>query len=450
MYLQLPSRPTRGECAEPCTGRDYRALSLWHETAATTSTPRPPLPGPASYDVAMVGAGLTGLWTAYYLPAADPRCASRCSSPRSPASAPRAATAAGAAPCSPPRGRRSPRAAAPTARCASTARCRRPCARSAGSPRRRASTPTTNAAARSSSPTRAVQLARLPEPRSRPRARVGPPRTTSGCSTPPRRAAAVARAGRARRDLHPALRGDPPRPAGARAGPGRRGLGVALFEQTAVRAIEPGVVRTEPATCAPRWSCAPPRATPPRCAGLRRAIAPVYSLMVATEPLPEATWDAIGLADRPTFTDGRHLIIYGQRTADGRIAFGGRGAPYHFGSRIRPSLRRGAARLRRAAHGARPDAPAARRRALHPPVGRRLGIARDWAASVGLDRATGSAGPAATSATAWPPPTSPAAPCADLVIGADTDLVSLPWVGHRSRAGSPSRCAGWASTPACG
>ena len=32
------------------------------------------------------------------------------------------------------------------------------------------------------------------------------------------------------------------------------------------------------------------------------------------------------------------MIIYGQRTADGRIAFGGRGAPYHFGSRIEPGF----------------------------------------------------------------------------------------------------------------
>ena len=58
--------------------------------------------------------------------------------------------------------------------------------------------------------------------------------------------------------------------------------------------------------------------------------------MVGSEPLTPAQWDAVGLADRPTFHDARHMIIYGQRTDDGRIAFGGRGAPYHFGSRIDP------------------------------------------------------------------------------------------------------------------
>ena len=69
-------------------------------------------------------------------------------------------------------------------------------------------------------------------------------------------------------------------------------------------------------------------------AGQQRRIAPIYSLMTATEPLPESVWSEIGLAGRPTFNDGRHLVVYGQRTADGRIAFGGRGAPYHFGSRV--------------------------------------------------------------------------------------------------------------------
>ena len=65
-------------------------------------------------------------------------------------------------------------------------------------------------------------------------------------------------------------------------------------------------------------------------------MAPVYSLMIATAPLPDAIWDADRPGEPATFTDHRHLIIYGQRTADGRLVFGGRGAPYHFGSTIRP------------------------------------------------------------------------------------------------------------------
>ena len=50
----------------------YDRLSFWHETAGSGWTPRPSLPGDLDVDVAVVGAGFTGLWTAYYLAEADP------------------------------------------------------------------------------------------------------------------------------------------------------------------------------------------------------------------------------------------------------------------------------------------------------------------------------------------------------------------------------------------
>ena len=68
--------------------------------------------------------------------------------------------------------------------------------------------------------------------------------------------------------------------------------------------------------------------------GRRRNVLPIYSMMIGSEPLSEAQWREIGLDDRQTFTVASHLIVYGQRTADGRLAFGGRGAPYHFASRV--------------------------------------------------------------------------------------------------------------------
>ena len=66
--------------------------------------------------------------------------------------------------------------------------------------------------------------------------------------------------------------------------------------------------------------------------GGSRFTVPVYSLMIATEPLDDDLIEAVGLRDFETFADERHLIIYGQRSADNRIVFGGRGAPYHFAS----------------------------------------------------------------------------------------------------------------------
>ena len=77
---------------------DYRARSLWLDGVPGELTPRPSLPGPIDVDVAIVGAGFTGLWTAYYLKRPTRTCASPFSSARSPASAPRDATAAGATP----------------------------------------------------------------------------------------------------------------------------------------------------------------------------------------------------------------------------------------------------------------------------------------------------------------------------------------------------------------
>jgi glycine/D-amino acid oxidase-like deaminating enzyme len=52
--------------------KDYRQCSLWLHQLPGDLTPRAALPGPLQVDVAIVGAGLTGLWTAYYLKKADP------------------------------------------------------------------------------------------------------------------------------------------------------------------------------------------------------------------------------------------------------------------------------------------------------------------------------------------------------------------------------------------
>ena len=46
--------------------------SFWHDSLPQPVTPRPTLPGDLEADVVIVGAGYTGLWTAYYLKKADP------------------------------------------------------------------------------------------------------------------------------------------------------------------------------------------------------------------------------------------------------------------------------------------------------------------------------------------------------------------------------------------
>jgi glycine/D-amino acid oxidase-like deaminating enzyme len=171
-----------------------------------------------------------------------------------------------------------------------------------------------------------------------------------------------------------------------------------------------------------------------------RSVAPVYSLIVATRPLPAAFWDCAGLAGGQTFTDHRHLIVYGQRTADDRLVFGGRGAPYHWRSRIRPDFDRDERVFGRLREAARELFPALRPEDFTHAWGGPLGIPRDWHAGVGLGR-DGSGGGAAWAggyvgdgvATAHLAGRTLAA----LILGADDPVTALPWVGHRSRRWEP-------------
>ena len=213
--------------------------------------------------------------------------------------------------------------------------------------------------------------------------------------------------------------------------------GVPVFEQTTVRSVAPGRVETDAGTVRADVVVRATEGYTPRLDGLRRAIVPVYSLMVATEPLSESGWESIGLADRPSFSDARHLIIYGQRTVDGRLAFGGRGAPYHYGSRIRPSYDA----KPRVFHDLRTTLlqmlPQLHDIEFTHQWGGCLGIARDWAASVGLDRATGLGWAGGYVGDGVATTNLAGRTLADLVTGADSDLLTLPWVGHRSRSWEP-------------
>jgi glycine/D-amino acid oxidase-like deaminating enzyme len=104
--------------------------------------------------------------------------------------------------------------------------------------------------------------------------------------------------------------------------------GVKIAEATTVTAIDPNGVQTDHGTVRAGVVIRATEAYTRDLAGERRTLLPVYSLMIATEPLTDSVLADIGLSDRPTFSDDRFMVIYGQRTADGRLAFGGRGVPY--------------------------------------------------------------------------------------------------------------------------
>jgi glycine/D-amino acid oxidase-like deaminating enzyme len=166
-------------------------------------------------------------------------------------------------------------------------------------------------------------------------------------------------------------------------------------------------------------------------------VVPVYSLIVATEPLPEDTWDRIGLRNRETFTDHRNLIVYGQRTADGRLVFGGRGAPYHFGSSIKPGFDRDPKVFGMLRATLLDMLPLLDGVELTHAWGGALGIPRDWMASVGLDRRTGLGWAGGYVGDGVATTNLAGRTLRDLVLQRDTELVRLPWVGHRSRRWEP-------------
>ncbi len=132
------------------------------------------------------------------------------------------------------------------------------------------------------------------------------------------------------------------------------------------------------------------------------------------------------------------MIIYGQRTADGRFAFGGRGTPYHFGSRVRPQFDEDPRRVRGRCN-ARCGAcsrSSATREVTHR-WGGAVGVPRDWYPSVGFDRATGMGWAGGYVGDGVSTTNLAGRTIADLVLGHDTDLVHLPWVNHVSPQWEP-------------
>jgi glycine/D-amino acid oxidase-like deaminating enzyme len=214
-------------------------------------------------------------------------------------------------------------------------------------------------------------------------------------------------------------------------------MGVRIYEGSPATDIEPGVVSTERGRVRADVVVRATEGYTPLLPGARRAVIPVYSLMIVTEPLPSSFWHEVGWQGRETMSDGRHLIIYAQRTADDRIAFGGRGAPYHFGSRIRDEYDREPKvfrELHRTLVSLFPGAADAR---ITHEWGGCLGIPRDWYSSVGFDPRTrigwagGYVGDGVSTTNLA------GRTIADLVCGRDTDITRLPWVNHRSRTWEP-------------
>jgi len=415
--------------------RDYRNESFWHASAPGDLTRRAPLPGDVQADVAIVGAGFTGLWTAYYLTEADPSLriviverdiAGFGASGRN------GGWCYGGLP-------------------GSRARFAKQHGRDAVMRFERACFDTVDVIGavlanegidahfhKGGWSTLAMTQVGLAHARE---AIAGHYRF--GHSEDDYRLLTAAET--AARTNVPGALGTIFSPHAARVHPARlvRGLadvverrGVGIYEGTKATAIEQGRVVTDRGTVHAGIVIRATEGFTPELKGERRRLMPFASCMVATEPLPQAVWDEIGWDGREVLSDGRRLFIYAQRTADDRIALGGRGHPYIFGSRLETEFHDLPVHQRLQSVIARLF-PVAQDAEITHTWGGVLGIPRDFNASVGLDRRTGIGWAGGYVGDGVAVTNLAGRTLADLVTGRETDLTTLPWVNHRSRKWEP-------------
>ena len=410
---------------------EYRRVSFWHASAPGELSPRSPLPGDTDADVAVVGAGFTGLWTAYYLAKADPslrivvlerEIAGFGASGRNggwvvgelAAQSPAVARAAGVE-----------AAVAMSRTLHATVDEVGAVAAAEGIDCHYAKGGSLYFALNR------AQLERLD-------ARLATVRRFGFGDDDYRRLSARETTARINASgvhggmysvhcavIHPA------RLARGLADVVER-LGAHLHEQTNVERIEPGVVMTNRGRVRAEVVVRATEAYTPQLLGQERALIPLGNYMIATEPLAPEVWAEIGLERREAFEDGRHLIFYGQRTADDRIAFGGLSAPYRYGSRIDHSQFANSPvheRLRRTLVELFPVLASAD---VTHRWGGVLAVPRDWFPSVGFDHQSGLAWAGGYVGEGVAAANLAGRTLADLITKQDSDLVRLPWVDRRS------------------
>lgn len=165
----------------------------------------------------------------------------------------------------------------------------------------------------------------------------------------------------------------------------------------------------------------------------RRTLAPLYSYMVATEPLTKSQRDEIGWQNRETYHDARNMIIYVQITRDGRIAFGGRGAPYHFGSRVKPNYDNHDEIHQKIISSMHDVFPLTKDLNITHRWGGPLGVPRNWQPSVNYDPRLGLASLGGYVGDGVAAANLATRTLAHLVVGDDHPLTNLAWVNHPSR-----------------
>jgi glycine/D-amino acid oxidase-like deaminating enzyme len=214
-------------------------------------------------------------------------------------------------------------------------------------------------------------------------------------------------------------------------------LGVEIYEGTRVSEIRPHQAATAFGTVTADTIVRATEGFTAQIEGLRRTWLPMNSSLIVTEPLPAETWAEIGWNGYETLGDQAHAYMYAQRTADDRIAIGGRGAPYRYGSGtdldgatdpktvglLRDILTR--------------FFPATAKAAVAHVWSGVLGVPRDWCATVGLDPATGLGWAGGYVGTGVTSTNLAGRTLRDLILKTSSGLTELPWVNHQVRKWEP-------------
>lgn len=206
-----------------------------------------------------------------------------------------------------------------------------------------------------------------------------------------------------------------------------RDRGVRIYERTPVRSLEPGRIETDAGAVQARWVVRATEGYTRTLRGEERTLLPLYSMVVATEPLPAKVWDELGLANRETFGDERRIVIYGQRTADGRLVFGGR-AGYYFGSRLFTTFSPDDSQIRHVERSLVELFPILETYEITHRWGGLMGVPRNWRAGVGFDRRTGMGWAGGYVGEGVAASNLAARTLVDLMLEQDTQRTEMPWI----------------------
>lgn len=213
--------------------------------------------------------------------------------------------------------------------------------------------------------------------------------------------------------------------------------GVEIYERTRVVEIAPHRVRTTHGTVTADHVVRATEGFTANLKGLHRLWLPMNSSLIATEPLSAKVWDELNWSQGEVLGDFAHVYMYAQRTADDRIAIGGRGVPYQFGSKTDTDGETPLVTVETLSEILHRFFPATRGAQIDHVWSGVLGVPRDWAATVGLDRETGIAWGGGYVGTGVTSTNLAGRTITDLILDHDSELAGLPWVNHRVRKWEP-------------